>query len=171
VPHRRFEAVLGESTQTQLLEQKLGAITAGGAMSSPAITIRPARPVAEAAATMARRGINRIPVVDEGRLLGIITRADIVKASVRSDEEIARTIREEILLRTLLVDPAAFDVSVTNGIATVSGVADRRSTAELIRHLVRLVPGVFDLRGRVDWTLDDAEIRPSERDPAFPYSP
>ncbi len=50
-------------------------------MTSPPVTAPPETPVMEAAHIMAVRGINRIPIVDEnGRLLGIVSRADIVQA-------------------------------------------------------------------------------------------
>src|SRR5581483_6940637 len=75
---------------------KLAARTAGEAMTAPAITIDAGRPVAEAAALMLDRGINRLPVVHAGELVGIVTRADLVRAFRRSDEEIAREIRQDV---------------------------------------------------------------------------
>ena len=66
-------------------------------MTSPAITIPPYESVAEAARIMCERGVNRLPVVKDERLVGIITRADLVRAFTRSDEEIAREIREDVL--------------------------------------------------------------------------
>ena len=71
--------------------QKLGARVVGEAMTAPVITIGPDRPVMAAAALMIDRGVNRLPVVDhDGRLVGIVTRADLVRAFVRSDAELAR---------------------------------------------------------------------------------
>ena len=49
--------------------------------------------------------INRLPVVSDGKLVGIVTRADLVRAFTRSDEEIEREIRDDVLLHTLWVDP------------------------------------------------------------------
>jgi CBS domain-containing protein len=72
---------------------KLRAHTAGEAMTAPALTIEPSQPVAEAARRMVDRGVNRLPVVEDGRLVGIVTRADLVRLFTRSDEEIARAIR------------------------------------------------------------------------------
>ena len=62
--------------------------TTAEAMTSPAVTTRPKAQVSEAARVMVERGVNRLPVVKEGRLVGIVTRADLVNAFVRSDEEI-----------------------------------------------------------------------------------
>jgi CBS-domain-containing membrane protein len=70
---------------------KLAARTVGEAMSAPALTIGPRRPVTEAATTMIEEGVNRLPVVDdEKHLIGIVTRADLVRAFVRSDAELER---------------------------------------------------------------------------------
>ena len=73
-------------------DPKLEARTAGEAMTSPALTIGPGRPAAEAAKLMVERGINRLPVISRGRLVGIVTRADLVRAFHRPDEEIEREI-------------------------------------------------------------------------------
>ena len=59
---------------------------AADAMTSPPVTIRPERAVSEAAALMLDRSVNRLPVVDHhGELVGIVTRADLVRAFVRED--------------------------------------------------------------------------------------
>ena len=91
-----FERLLsGPATGFEL---KLAARTVGEAMSAPAVTIGPTRPVTVAATTMIDEGVNRLPVVnDEGRLVGIVTRADLVRAFVRSDAEIEHEIREDVI--------------------------------------------------------------------------
>ncbi len=49
---------------------------------------------------MIDEAVNRLPVVDDdGKLIGIVTRADLVRAFVRSDEEIGREIREDVIRR------------------------------------------------------------------------
>jgi CBS domain-containing protein len=60
-------------------QRKLDANTAGEAMSAPAVTVSSHRSVADAAALMLELSIDRLPVVDEGRLVGIVTRADLVR--------------------------------------------------------------------------------------------
>ena len=98
---RPLARIFGESKATRAQIEKINAQTAGAAMTTPALTILPRR-IAEAAAKMTTNCINRLPVVDEsGRLLGIVTRADLLRAFVRTDSELARTIREDVLLRNL----------------------------------------------------------------------
>jgi CBS domain-containing protein len=147
------------------------ASTAGELMTSPVITVGPAELIAEAAAVMTRERINRLPVVEDGRLVGIVTRADLVRSYVRTDEQLAETIREDVLVRTLWLDPKAFEVTVADGIATIRGSVDRRSSAEMIARTAVLVPGVRDVVAEVRWTIDDAEIKNPTPGPEFPFSP
>ena len=171
IPHRPLSRLLGESDQTRRAMAKVAAVTAGEAMTAPAITVAPWTSVPEAAATMSSRRVNRLPVVDEGRLVGIVTRADLVRAFVRSDEELAVTIRVEILRQLLWLDPAAFTVEVRDGIASISGTVERRSTAEMIARSIAMTPGIVDVKADVHWRIEDRDIKPAGLDPAFPYSP
>ena len=88
-------------------------------MTSPVITVGPEVLIADAAAVMTKHRINRLPVIDDGRLIGIVTRADLVRSYVRTDEQLADSIREDVLVRTLWLDPEAFEVTVVDGIATI----------------------------------------------------
>jgi CBS domain-containing protein len=71
---------------------RLDARFVGEAMTAPPITIESNRSVAAAAALMIDRGVNRLPVVDDGELVGIVTRADLIRAFARTDGEISREI-------------------------------------------------------------------------------
>jgi len=135
-------------------EAKLDARTAGEAMSSPAITIGPDRPVGEAAAKMLDEAVNRLPVVDEeDNLVGIVTRADLVRAFTRSDGEIEAEIRKELIGRTFWLQPADLDVVVRNGEVTVGGVVDTKSDAELLPELISQVPGVVSVESTLTWKV------------------
>ena len=147
IHHRRFARFLGESRGSREQLVKLGAITAAEAMTAPAITIESFRPLHEAAAVMTARRVNRLPVVDDGRLVGIISRADLIRAYVRSDDELARTIRQDVILKILWLDPDLFEVEVKDGVASISGRVQRRSTAEMIERSLRMVPGIVDVEG------------------------
>lgn len=129
------------------LPAKLEATSAGEAMSSPALTIAPERPLREAATRMLEQGVNRLPVVDdEGRLVGIVSRGDLVRAFTRGDEEIRREIEEEVLRRVLwLDDPSAIRVTVTGGAVRLEGAVASASDAELLPRFVQRVPGVVQV--------------------------
>jgi CBS domain-containing protein len=125
---------------------------AANAMTSPAVTIRPDRAVSEAAALMLDRSVNRLPVVDHhGALLGIVTRADLVRAFVRADAAIEREIREDVILRTLWNVPDRFTVGVDSGEVTIEGEVADAESAELLVRFVERVPGVVGIQSRVTW--------------------
>lgn len=133
------------------LELRLGARTVAEAMSAPARTIEPERTVAEAAARMLDAGVNRLPVVDgDGRLCGLVSRADLVRAFVRTDAEIQREIEVDLLRGLLWVDhPDDIRVSVADGVVTLTGAVDSVADAELIPRYARRVPGVVEVRSRL----------------------
>ena len=135
--------------------KKLEARTAGEAMTSPAITVAVHRDVSFAARSMTENGIKRLPVVDDaGTLVGIVTRADLVRAFARSDEEIEREI-DETVLRTLWIEEPALQVRVDQGEVRLSGKVGRRSDAELLARFVARVPGVVSVHSTVRWAWDD----------------
>ncbi len=171
VRHRRLARFIGESRESRAQLAKLAAVTAGEAMTSPAVTIGSRRRISEAAAVMTARRMNRLPVVDDERLVGIVTRADLVRAYVRTDDELARTIREDILLRILWLDPELFTVSVLDGVASISGHVERRSTAEMIERSTSLAPGIVDVHADVTWSVDDSHTQPASLDLVFPFGP
>ena len=139
-------------------------------MTAPALTIASDRHISEAAALMTARGVNRLPVVDDGRLVGIVTRADLVRAYVRSDDELAATIRDDVLLRILWLDPAQFTVAVRDGVASISGRVERRSTAEMVERAVSMVPGIVDVEPDLTWALDDGRDDSTALDLVVPIS-
>ena len=171
IRHRPLSRFRGESAESRAQLVKLGAVTAADAMTAPAITITPARSIHDAAAIMTNRKVNRLPVVDDGQLVGIVSRSDLVRAYVRSDDELAATIRQDVILRILWLDPALFTVVVEDGLASISGHVERRSTAEMIERAVRMVPGIVDVHASVAWTTDDARLEPAAYDPVFPFGP
>jgi len=164
----RFRRLVESADARMARRQKLAATTTGELMTSPPVTIGPRRPIAEAARLMTGRRVNRLPVVDAGRLIGIVTRADLLRAFARSDEDLATTIRDDVLLHALWLDPARFTVRVADGVASLTGDVERRSTADLVREAVALVPGIVDVDAHLTWTLDDRDIQPPTRDMAFP---
>lgn len=134
---------------------RLEARTVGEAMTAPALTIGPERTVREAAARMLSEGVNRLPVVENGSLVGIVSRADLVRAFARSDDEIRREIDADVVRQTLWLDPAGLKVDVDDGVVTLSGELESEADVELLREFVRRVPGVVAVRSRLH-ARDDA---------------
>jgi predicted transcriptional regulator len=130
-------------------------MAARAAMTTPAITVAPHLSVSEAARIMASRGVNRLPVVKDEKLVGIITRADLVRAFVRDDAEIEREIEDDVLERTLWLDRGRVEVEVEHGVVTLDGRLQTRSDVELLCRLVGRVPGVSSIESSVGWDIDD----------------
>lgn len=140
------------------LETRFAARTVGEAMSSPARTIEPERPVVEAATVMLEDGINRLPVVDaDGRLVGLVSRGDLVRAFARSDVAIRHEIEEDLLQGALRVDhPYDIRIEVTGGEVRLSGRVDSPADIELVPLHVRRVPGVVGVTSSL--TLRDEGV-------------
>ena len=145
-------SIFGRALELDTWGDKHDARRAGDAMTAPAVTIGPQRTVADAASLMLDRGVNRLPVIDADRkLLGIVTRADLVRAFVRDDSVIEREIREDVLLRTMWESPDRFGVRVRRGEVLLAGkVNDAQAAGELVRFVER-VPGVVNVRTRITW--------------------
>ena len=134
---------------------KAAALTAEKAMTAPAVTVAPWASVAEAARLMSERRVNRLPVVKDDRLVGIVTRADLVRAFTRGDDEIEKEIVDEVLGQTLWIDPGKVTVDVSRGAVRLDGRLDTRSDVELLERIVTRVPGVVSLASSVVWQVDD----------------
>jgi CBS domain-containing protein len=133
---------------------------AAGLMTHPAVTIGPDATVGSAARLMDKHSVKRLPVVDGGHLVGIVSRRDLLSAYLRADDEILTEVRTDVLQRVLLTDPAAVAVAVTDGIVTLTGSVDRRSTADIAGRLARAVSGVVDVLNLLEWQYDDsAELK------------
>jgi CBS domain-containing protein len=136
------------------LRTKPDALTAGEAMTTPPITIEPFAPVSVAAERMLEARVHRLPVVVRGKLAGLVTRADLVRAFVRSDEEIEREIRDVV---NLCDADGPVEIAVERGVAELTGTLYSRIDAEAIPALVEQVPGVVKVVAHLDWRWDPAK--------------
>jgi len=147
------ERLRGSDTKTA---QKARALTVRDAMTTPVVTVSPRASVAEAARRMSDNGVKRLPVVRDGELVGIVSRTDLVRAFVRSDEEIHHEIREDVLRRTLwLQTPEAVEVHVDRGAVRLSGEVETSTDAVLLEKLVARVPGVVSVQSDVGSRFED----------------
>jgi CBS domain-containing protein len=164
--------VTGIVSEADLLEARAGRITATGRrvlpwpagrkrhqgliasqlMTSPAITVHPDASVAGAARLMNAHRIRRLPVVDpEGKLLGIVSRRDLLSVFLRPDAQIAQEV-SDILAELLPDDHADVKVMVHNGLVTLTGRPAAAGERDLLPIAVRLawdVEGVVDVIDRV----------------------
>jgi CBS domain-containing protein len=143
---------------------RAGATTAAGLMSSPPVCARPEWTVVEAARLMNQRGVKRLLVVDEaGRLIGIVSRSDLLRVFLRNDQAIREEIRRDVLDRTLGLSPDAVRVEVTDGVVTLTGTVERRTVLNALRRLCTGVDGVVAVREQLGYRTDDTVPAPVGR--------
>ena len=125
-------------------------------MTPPAITVDLGDSLARAAYLMQRHKVWHLPVVDaDDRLLGIVSRGDLLRIFLRPDAEIREDIRSDVLGDTLELAENAFKVSVDGGVATLAGNLELASTAAAAIRLAATVPGVVHAVDRLTWSNDD----------------
>lgn len=116
--------------------------------------------VTEAARMMTDLGVKRLPVVlPDGTLDGIISRADVMGAFARSDEELRSEIEREVVLDVMQLHDSHVVVTVEDGQVTLSGDVPRRSEARLLEELVARIEGVVSVSTELRWATDDSGIR------------
>lgn len=132
-------------------------------MSAPAITVRAESTIADAARTMAQRRIERLPVVDEeDRLVGMVTRWDLLQVFLRPDEEIRRAVVDEVIVNALWLDPETVTVDVSEGVVTLSGQLERCSDVPIALRMVSQVDGVVAVVDKLTYRVDDSHLRPDD---------
>jgi CBS domain-containing protein len=142
-----FGGILHRRDQT-----KARGITAGDLMTTAVVAVRPDDTVEHAAKLMYDRRVKRLPVTDEnGRLVGIISRADVLSVFDRTDHDIYQEITNEVILGGCLENPSAFQVTVKDGIVTLAGRPETNETGHNIVRLVRHVQGVVAVRDRLSY--------------------
>ncbi|MDJ0923902.1 MAG: CBS domain-containing protein [Acidimicrobiia bacterium] len=129
----------------------------GEAMTEDPITVQASMPVREAARHMKRHRIKRVPVVDEEQgLVGILSRADIMKVFVRDDVAIAADVTE--ILHRYRFDHQV-QAETNDGRIVISGEVEHRSGAELIEEVLFRILGVIEVENQVTWVYDDTSDR------------
>ena len=149
-----------QSLAQQHLRTRVNAVTAADLMSKPPVTIGPDEPVTHAARLMYNQGVKRLPVTsDDGRLIGIVTRSDILGVYNRPDAEIQHQVSQDLILGTFRSDPDRFTVTVKDGIVTVEGTPETTPAGHDIIDAVRHMEGVVAVRDRLSYPPDSPYLR------------
>jgi CBS domain-containing protein len=147
--------VVGVVSEADLLLKAQGeesrAVSAGQLMTVPAVTVTRNAGIAGAARLMARGHLKRLPVVDDdGSLVGVVSRGDLLKIYLRPDEDIAQELRELITTRLIPAGSAAVHVHVSDGVVHLNGTIPDPSLSDVLVRIARTVPGVVDVTARFD---------------------
>ncbi|MCX4768693.1 inosine 5'-monophosphate dehydrogenase [Streptomyces sp. ADI92-24] len=139
-------------------------------MSAPAVCARPEWTVAEAARLMEIQNVKRLVVVDEAdRLVGIVSRRDLLDIFLREDDDIRREIVEDVLTGTLHLNPAALTVAVRNGQVEIGGRLQFRGMSQAIERMCATIDGVVSVSAHFTYGTDDIPERQSRS--GMPTSP
>ncbi len=134
-------------------------------MTREVITIRADATIAAAARTMLDRHVKRLPVVDStNRLIGIVSRGDVLRVFLRSDESIRKDVAQGLLDELPLLGRGRIDVEVRDGVVHLFGQLESGSLAGLLVRLVAAVPGVVGVEDHVRRAVLSGQLDPNKGD-------
>jgi CBS domain-containing protein len=154
------EALEGTVPRTLLSRQErvrkqTNALTAADLMTKPPVTIGADEPVTHAARLMFDQRVKRLPVIsDDGTLIGIVSRSDVLSVYSRPDADIQHQVTKELIVGTFLCDPDKFTVTVMDGIVTIKGTPETTTAGLDIIDAARHMEGVVAVRDRLSYPQD-----------------
>jgi CBS domain-containing protein len=128
--------------------------TAADRMSSPVVTVTPAVSLRTAARLLQVHGIHHLPVVAGGKLVGMVTRRDLLAAFLRDDEQVRRQIVHTLEMTYHLTSDRVA-VTVHNGVVRLDGRVEQHSLVDEVQRLVAGVDGVIGVESQLAWEIDD----------------
>jgi CBS domain-containing protein len=142
------------------VRRKADAHTAGELMTAPPVTVTAGSLVSTAAALMEQHRVKRLPVLDDatGILVGIVTRRDLLRGALRSDETIERELMEELFVHGLWFEPAGITAAVQDGVVTLSGSAEHRRDALTAVRIAGAVDGVVTVVDNTSSPIDTGPV-------------
>ena len=154
-PEPEQDLPLWWTRRARLDRAKAAASVARDLMTVAVVAVSPDATVAEAARRMHTAKVKRLPVVDRsGRLLGIVSRSDLLKVFDRSDQDIRREIIEDVIVGEFMMAPSRFFLHVTDGVVVLQGRVERRSLLPYVVRAVQGVEGVVRVENRLSYDLD-----------------
>jgi len=143
-----------EELKARAVGEKAVADTAAELMTSPAVTISAGDDVVLATRIMQARKVKRLPVTDpQGRLVGIVSRRDVLRVFLRSDGDLHADVAH--LLELVGVTPGDLRIQVRAGVVHLSGELPYQRLAEVIGTLTRQIDGVVDVVNRLTYVSND----------------
>jgi CBS domain-containing protein len=155
----QHRGLLGSLAEALGKTQKLQTQAASDVMTTRVVTGGPETSVRELTRLMSAHDVNRIPIVEEGRVIGIVTRADILRTFIRTDTAITEEVRWR-LARELWIDPRGLVIATQSGVVTMTGEVDNQSDVALAERWAAATEGVVavDVRG-LRYRVDDRRIK------------
>jgi CBS domain-containing protein len=141
--------LVGIVTMTDLVLKEY-APAASKLMTSRVKVVHPETPITGAVRVMFEHRVNRLPVVDgDGRLLGIISRSDVMRIFLRSDISIRQEVADAVLGDLSFIGDGTIWAEVHDGVVTLQGEVEPGTLTEVLLRLVAGVPGVAGVKNRL----------------------
>lgn len=146
------ERLLGVVSEGDLLRASMkgasvGAVTAD-VMTSPVTTVPMTASLTELAQVLLDGRLRCVPVVDDGVLVGVVSRSDLLRTLVHDDDVLADQVRQ--LVHAYAGARPIWLVDVVDGIVWITGPFADEAERRIVLALARTVPGV-----------DRVELRPA----------
>lgn len=156
------EALLFERKARRTARSKASGLVASQLMTTPVVSIEPAASIARAARLIHKKGVKRLPVVDEaGQIVGIVSRSDLLKPFLRPDEEIGGEVREALSRPGSSIQARDLLVDVSEGVVMLRGIVEQRSMRPIVESTVLTIEGVVGVQNGMGYEVDDTSW-PSE---------
>jgi CBS domain-containing protein len=171
LPRVAATAVTGTRAARRRTAAKAAATSVRDLMSTRVLSISADAPLSAAANKMQATNVKRLLVTDpSGQLLGIVSRADLLRPYTRPDTAIRQDVIDHVLRRVLWIDASQVQVHVDAGVVTLTGAVGRRTTAAIAARLAARVPGVVAVIDHIDDAFDDTTLARSRTHRTHPFS-
>lgn len=160
VERRDPEAYLLESRRHRTDRAHAAAMDVASAMTREVVSVRPDFPIALAAREMHTRGIKRLPVVDDGgKVVGIVSRGDLLTVFLRSDREVRAEVKRVLEEAAAQHGGQHLKARVASGVVELSGSFEERSRCDALVRTVTAIEGVIGVRSEMTFEVDDTVLQ------------
>ena len=131
---------------------------AADVMTRPVISVQPDTPLGDIAALLEKHRIKRVPVASNGKIVGIVSRANLIQALVNLNRAKTETSVDDLTLHSDIlkqlrskpwVDPSTISILVNNGSVELWGIVDSETEKNAIRVAVEVTPGVRQVANKL----------------------
>lgn len=131
------------------------------AMTREPLTIGPDESVSAAARVMSEHRVKRLPVVDgSGRLVGLVSRADLMSVFARPDDRIESDILNEGVVGLIGADRESVSIEVRDGVVRLAGTVGSVTEKRMLEEFARRVAGVVTVESQLQASIDDTRLPP-----------
>lgn len=160
VERREPESYVLESKRHRADRTHAAAMDVASAMTRDVVSVRPDFPIALAAREMHTRGIKRLPVVDErGRVVGIVSRGDLLTVFLRPDREVRADVKRVLDEALAKHGGQGLNARVISGVVELAGSFEEKSHCDALVRAVTAVEGVIGVRSKMTHTIDNTILQ------------